>query len=280
MLTVQAQTLPEFRGFARRLLAADVPPTAVLWNELEPCLLNAAESFSALPAATAAAINVPRRLADLAKVVACHASPQRFALLYEALWATVRLRQPLLADPSHPLTRQLETMAKQVGRDVHKMHAFVRFRPQQVGNQTVFLAWHRPDHRILTLAAPFFVNRFRHQLWGIATPEESCSWINPALHWGPGLPPPEVTPDPVEQLWRTYYRAIFNPARIKVAMMKREMPTRHWATLPETADIPAMLTEAPARVATMLHDALTSSARSQQRAARIKARHTFKPPRE
>ena len=60
----------------------------------------------------------------------------------------------------------------------------------------------------------------------------------------------------MENLWLTYYRSIFNPARIKIKAMKREMPVRHWATLPETKMIPAMLQEAPQRVTKMLKHAL------------------------
>ncbi|RZJ49271.1 MAG: DUF4130 domain-containing protein, partial [Acidovorax sp.] len=32
-----------------------------------------------------------------------------------------------------------------------------------------------------------------------------------------------------------YYRHIFNPARLKTTMMKKEMPTRYWRNLPEAA---------------------------------------------
>jgi hypothetical protein len=34
--------------------------------------------------------------------------------------------------------------------------------------------------------------------------------------------------DHLEDLWRDYYRATFNPAGIKLKAMKREMPVRHW----------------------------------------------------
>ncbi len=49
-----------------------------------------------------------------------------------------------------------------------------------------------------------------------------------------------------------YYRSIFNPARIKLNMMRREMPVRYWQTMPETQIIQDMLKEAPDRVAQML----------------------------
>jgi DNA polymerase len=59
-------------------------------------------------------------------------------------------------------------------------------------------------------------------------------------------------PDELESLWKTYYANIFNPARIKLGAMKKEMPKKHWPTLPETELIPQLLRQAPTRVQTML----------------------------
>ena len=44
--------------------------------------------------------------------------------------------------------------------------------------------------------------------------------------------------DPVEEVWKTYYRSIFNPARVKVGAMLREMPKKYWRNMPETALVP------------------------------------------
>ncbi|WP_286166777.1 DUF4130 domain-containing protein [Ochrobactrum sp. POC9] len=39
-------------------------------------------------------------------------------------------------------------MAKSVGRDIHKMHAFVRFRELlETGLRRRFAAWFEPEHR-------------------------------------------------------------------------------------------------------------------------------------
>ncbi len=47
--------------------------------------------------------------------------------------------------------------------------------------------------------------------------------------------------DELEEVWRTYYGAVFNPARIKLKAMRKEMPVRHWATMPETQMIDELL---------------------------------------
>jgi DNA polymerase len=91
------------------------------------------------------------------------------------------------------------------------------------------------------------------QRWTILTPDESVSWDRTTVVVRPGLPQ-RLAPDPddVEAMWKTYYASIFNPARIKVRAMKKEMPVRHWATLPEAALIDDLLRDAPSRVEEMV----------------------------
>ncbi|HZB24656.1 MAG TPA: UdgX family uracil-DNA binding protein, partial [Vicinamibacterales bacterium] len=66
--------------------------------------------------------------------------------------------------------------------------------------------------------------------------------------------------DRLEDLWRTHYAAIFNPARLNVRAMKRELPARHWPTLPEASMISALVNDAAARTQQMVDS--TSSAPS------------------
>jgi DNA polymerase len=51
---------------------------------------------------------------------------------------------------------------------------------------------------------------------------------------------------------KAYYASVFNPARVKVRAMKKELPVRHWRTLPEAELIEALLREAPKRVEEMV----------------------------
>ncbi len=95
--------------------------------------------------------------------------------------------------------------------------------------------------------------------WTILTPDESVSWDGAELRFGRGVPRTAAPwSDDMEETWRTYYAAIFNPARIKLKAMRREMPVRHWATLPETQVIDELLRTAPRRVETMLAHAASA----------------------
>ena len=154
---------------------------------------------------------------------------------------------------------------KQVRRDAHKMKAFVRFRKVVRGGEEFFIAWHQPDHHIVRLVAPFFSRRFNGMNWTIMTPDESVVWDQTELIYDKGLPRSAAPDsDELEDLWKTYYANIFNPARVKVKMMKSEMPVRYWSTLPEAEIIGDLLADAPRRVEEMIksHEGFVETAQA------------------
>lgn len=250
---VTAQDYASWRQQARALLQADVVPSEVIWNSATAQgSLFAPSAFA--PVAAQPNQTVPPEFLELAEVVCHHRDGERFALLYQMLWRLTHGEQHLLRIASDPLTRTLQLMEKGVRRDVHKTKAFVRFRKtaDADGNEH-YVAWHRPDHYSLQLSAPFFQRRFAVMRWTILTPDESAHWDGERLYYGPGATVADAPDDDqMEALWKEFYRAIFNPARIKLKAMKKEMPVRHWATLPEAAMIDSMLREAPQRVERMI----------------------------
>lgn len=255
-MIVAAPDFAAWRGAARALLAAEISPADVFFGDGTAPGLFAADELPPVPAG--AAFEVPRAFVALAESVGCHRDPQRWDRLYRALWRLTRGEPHLLDLATDDDVAWLLRAEKSVRRDTHKMKAFVRFR--KVGEH--FVAWHRPDHRIVRRVAPFFRRRFPEMHWSILTPDESVTWNGEELHFGPGVPAKDAPPpDVLEGMWKTYYRATFNPARIKLKAMKRELPVRHWATLPETAIIPDLLAAAADRVSAMVaHTEGTQSA--------------------
>ncbi|KQM13672.1 DNA polymerase [Sphingomonas sp. Leaf24] len=242
-----------WRDAARSLAAQRVAPSEVVWQvgDLPTDLFG----DEAIVDGSAPAPRVPRAFIDLARTVAMHADPARFALLYAML--TRLIAEPrLIDDKADPAMRRLEEMAKAVRRDIHKMRAFLRFREMADADDTRFVAWFEPEHHIVRHNARFFVDRFAAMRWSILTPEISVHWDGETLTQGPGATKADApTGDPVEEVWKTYYASIFNPARLKKGAMMKEMPRKYWKNMPETALVPALIAGAQAREAAMIETA-------------------------
>lgn len=240
-----------WRDAARRLALANVRAEDVDWQ-----LKGGDASLLAVnappPAPDSGGFTVPRAFFDLAGSAILHRDPERFALLY-ALLLQVRRNPHSLEDRADPLLRRVEGLAKAVRRDMHKMRAFLRFRELEDAEGPRFVAWFEPDHHIVRANAGFFVRRFASMRWSILTPEVSLHWDGETLSEGPGGTRADAPDgDPVEEMWKGYYAAIFNPARLKRRAMLSEMPRKYWRNLPEAALIPDLVAGAQAREAAMI----------------------------
>jgi len=236
-----------WRAAARLAISHRIAPERIDWNGGGG--LFAGEPLPERPGGHR--LRVSRDFLRLADAVVWHAAPERFALLYEALWRLDRQDGAPLSQ-ADPLGRRLGLMAKSVGRDIHKLHAFLRFREfPSGGERRAFGAWFEPEHDTLEPGVPFFVGRFADMDWLIATPRLTARFENGRLSFAAGGVCPDWPDDASEALWTTYFTSIFNPARVKLAAMRSEMPKKYWRNLPETRLIPAMLADAGRRVERM-----------------------------
>ncbi len=240
-----------FRAAIRGLIAAGVPPHEVIWR------VSGGDSdlFGGVAAPPdAPELRVPKAFPDLARRVICHSDPERFALLHAALLA-LQARPKLLDDSADPLVRRLDLLAKAVGRDVHKMRAFVRFRELADAEGERFVAWFEPEHHIVRYNSGFFIRRFTTMRFSILTPALCLHWDGETARYSPGVSKGDAPDgDPVEVIWKTYYASIFNPARLKIDAMTSEMPKKYWKNLPEAELIPDLIAGAAKRTRTMIAD--------------------------
>ena len=256
VLLAGADDFEGWRDAARRLVGAGVPPEQVTWQTADGLDDLFGDPGEGLPPEPASPPRVPRAFPELAGAAILHRDPERFALLYQLL---LRLQDnpKLLDDQADPLVRRVEMLAKAVRRDKHKMHAFVRFRElsepdDALGGGTRYVAWFEPDHHIVRANAGFFQRRFAGMKWSILTPELSIHWDGAKLTESPGTDRSAApTEDGLEDMWRTYYASTFNPARLKVGAMVKEMPRRYWKNLPEAQLIAPLIAGAQAREAAM-----------------------------
>ncbi len=262
----------DWRPLARYLLTHDVPPDQVSWQTTQDQDLFAQEDIISLNTLAVEKpskdLKINRSFLDLARLAGSHTDPGRFDTLYRLLWRIYQGERNLLCDTLDPLVNRANQFAKQVGRDRHKMRAFVRFREitlqdinthhgryeiQGKETSTFYAAWFEPEYYILRLNSEFFCRRFHNMDWAILTPYQSLHWQKRQLRVGSGADPSQVPPqDAMDDYWRCYYANIFNPARLKIDAMCSEMPKKYWHNLPEATLIPQLINSAHGRTQTML----------------------------
>ena len=189
------------------------------------------------------------------------ATRTRFALLYRLLFRIViKGEHDVLDFASDRDVAMLRAMTQAVRHEEHAMHAFVRFRRIEIDGSERFVAWYEPDHPILRLGAPFFARRFASMTWSILTPAESAFHHAGELRYGPGARREDApSDDALEALFRSYYGAIFNPARIDLQTMQGHMPQKRWAHLPETREVAELVRSAAPRVLGMRRASTSAS---------------------
>ena len=139
-------------------------------------------------------------------------------------------------------------MAKAVRRDEHKMHAFVRFREVASEDGSRFVAWFEPDASHRRTGGAVLRQTLRQH--GLVDPHPGSlrALGRQELSFSAGVPKSDApAEDALEDIWRSYYASIFNPARLKTKAMQTEMPKKYWRNLPEASLIKPLIDMARAR---------------------------------
>jgi probable DNA metabolism protein len=240
-----------WRHAARHAFLAGIEPARLVFTVGEAADLLA----QAKPPATDTKITVPATFASLAETVILARDPQRFSLLYRLLWRLKRELPNLMEDAADKDVARALALQKSIGRDIHKMRAFLRFREVPDGAGVRHVAWFEPSHYIIAANAPFFIRRFAQSRWSILSPDASVHWDVETLRIAPGASRADLPPDDaMAEAWRVYFESIFNPARLKPTMMRSEMPMKYWRNLPEAASIATLRREAGPRTTAMLRN--------------------------
>jgi uracil-DNA glycosylase len=262
-----------WRQAARTLVLDSVPPEDVMWS-VEGDEGELFAPTTSQPPSSTGTFTVSARFVELAKSAILNRDRERFALLYRLLWR-LHGHHALLELATDADVMRVETMAKAVRRDEHKMQAFVRFREIGRERDAHFVAWFEPEHHIVELAAPFFARRFADMPWSILTPDLCAHWDGMTISFSPGVSKADApTSDRLEETWRRYYATIFNPARLKVKAMQTEMPKKYWRNLPEASLIKPLIADAARATEAMIEKAATEPHRAQRRLEQPMTRKT------
>lgn len=250
------QSFDSWRSRAREFLQKGISPSEILWSSREACQDELFRMGEASEKRDRSHVRIPKAFFELAETVACHREEERWALLYSLAWRISRGgERHLLSLEADREIRRAHVMAKDVRRDCHKMRAFVRFRKvgESATGREQFVSWFEPFHHIVERNAGFFRGRFTGMDWSILTPERCVHWDGKELHFTEGVSKSHAPDDDeLEDLWRTYYRNIFNPARLKLNAMRAEMPVKYWKNLPEAPLIQELTNSASYRVNQMV----------------------------
>ncbi|GLH31883.1 hypothetical protein BR1R5_12690 [Pseudomonas sp. BR1R-5] len=236
-----------WRDQARTLLGHGIDPAQVTWSQ------GPIDDLLAVPAPLPEGpgpfrAKVPAALLSLLEQASRYRGEQRWNLLYEVLWRVAHGdRTAMLAGDR--LGSELHRRIKQVSREAHHLHAFVRFVPlppalaEQL--QLDLVAYHEPAHDILHSASAHFADRLGRQRWLIATPGDGIRFDGQGFEYQRHCPDAwrqwaRNADDPGAELWRTYYRHTFNPARLNPDALRLHMPGRFWRHLPEGMLIPQL----------------------------------------
>ncbi|WP_273825666.1 TIGR03915 family putative DNA repair protein [Pseudomonas asplenii] len=240
-----------WRDQARVLLGHGIDPVDVTWSQGPMAdLLAGSTPLPTGPGVFCA--RVPAALLAHLEQAARYRGEQRWNLLYEVLWRVAHGdRTAMLAGDR--LGSELQRRIRQVGREAHHLHAFVRFvpLPEALAErlQLDLVAFHEPAHDILASASGHFAERLGRQRWLIATPRDGIRFDGETLDYRRHCPEQwrqwaRHADDPGAELWLTYYRHIFNPARVNPDAMRQHMPGRFWRHLPEGPLIPRLVGQA------------------------------------
>lgn len=132
---------------------------------------------------------------------------------------------------------------KSISREVHRMHAFVRFEKLQ---DEVYFSKIEPDFNVLPLIITHFKNRYRDQKWmiydlkrhyGIFYDLNDVQFFEPALEQNQQLTRTENILHEEEikyqQLWQRYFFKTNIPERKNLKLHVQSLPKRYWKYLTE-----------------------------------------------
>lgn len=191
-----------FHSEATRLLARQVPPDAVQWSAA-PAQSVDDEPLDAARAAIrnrAARAIIPQSFVRMSELVVMHRDPQRFDLLYRALWRLV-YEPELRRDFGDFDLARLRQMAQSVRRDIQKMKSRLVFRPLRLREHLVPVAWYEPAHFICECVGTWLASREPAGRWILLTPDRSLRWEGGRLRSAPALAPAQQPGARTDQDW-------------------------------------------------------------------------------
>ena len=160
----------------------------------------------------------------------------------------------IVADWTFEPARLVSKASKRVGREAHRMEAFVRFerhaeaREEGAASGERWLARVRPEVHVLPVIAEHFASRYPALRWTILDQNRGLALVHdtPAAELAPEAPATRIVPasslpdlaptadeTAYQRMWRAYFRSVDIPERRNLKLHLRHVPKRYWPDLTE-----------------------------------------------
>lgn len=175
--------------------------------------------------------------------------PQMEALILSFLRVFFQTQGTVVKNPAHPLTSKLLEIQKMIGREKHRMDAFVRFMQTKEGWYVATIA---PDFNVLPLNVSHFKSRYADQHWllydvkrnyGFFYDQEKVQEVQLALESTAPLSDHIMTfclseeETRFQELWKSYFDSTNITSRKNMKLHLRHVPKRYWKYLTEKQPI-------------------------------------------
>lgn len=168
-------------------------------------------------------------------------------LVYQVVQAIIQKGDAsILENFANPSILKAAQIEKMIHREVHRMHAFVRFQKSRDG---LFYAAIDPDFNVLPLIGEHFEKRYADQSWlifdtrrhyGLHYDQENMEFVSsddPLCRASTNVLQGEPFQDEKEReyqsLWKNYFDAVNIRERNNPKLHLRHMPRRYWKYLTE-----------------------------------------------
>lgn len=161
-------------------------------------------------------------------------------LIYRFVRLAVDSSENMLDNFREPVVLRVHRIERQIHREVHRMHAFVRFQETRDG---LYVALVNPDFNVLPLLGPHFKDRYPAFRWliydtkrryGLYHEQHTTRFIMLDA-------PPQQLSEAVlttaetdyQELWKTYFQHVDIPERRNMKLHLQHVPRRYWKYLTE-----------------------------------------------
>ncbi len=160
-------------------------------------------------------------------------------LLYRYIKHLMAAVENVEEDYANPFVLNVQKLKKQIHREVHRMHAFVRFEKT---SDDLYYATIEPDFNVLPLIGEHFEKRYADQRWIIFDVKRKYALYYNLTEttevYGEELEQlfkdANETPETsYQRLWKNYFDAVNIKERKNVKLHLQHLPKRYWKFLTE-----------------------------------------------